>query len=212
MKAYCISGLGADYRVYEALDLAYEMVHLAWIPPLPKESLSNYAARLGATVGLGIEKAQEPFVLIGVSFGGLIAVEMASFCSPQQVVLISSIATPQELPRWYRWIGKTKLIPLLPTICFQLPFGIAKWVFGTKNPLLQAILKDSDPAFTQWAIQALLTWDNGTSPSNSLVISGDKDLLLSSKQPHYVIKGGHHFMIVDRAEEISVVINENRPF
>lgn len=212
MKAYCISGLGADYRVYEALQLDYEMVHLAWIPPLPKETLSSYAARLAVSVGLEKGNYEEPFVVIGVSFGGLIAVEIAHLVAPQQTILISSIPTALELPWWYKGIGKTKVVPLLPPACFQLPFWLAKRLFGTKNPLLQAILKDSDPAFTQWAIQALLTWENKIVPAQCLIISGEKDLLLSSQQADYTIPKGGHFMIVDKAEEISGVIKENSPF
>ncbi|MGH1339508.1 MAG: alpha/beta hydrolase [Aureispira sp.] len=203
MRAYCISGLGADERVYEVLTLDYELVHLPWIPPLQKETLASYALRLGE----GIDRTA-PFVIIGVSFGGLIAVELAKVVLPQKVLLISSIEIYQELSWVYRGIGKLGIVGWIPVFCFNLPFWFARFFFGTKNPLLQAILRDSDPAFTRWAIQALLTWKNKERPINSLVISGEKDLLLSSQQPDYLIKQGHHFMIVDRAEELSCIINK----
>ena len=38
---YLLSGLGADKRVFDFLDLSdYDIFHIAWIPPLKSESLT----------------------------------------------------------------------------------------------------------------------------------------------------------------------------
>jgi pimeloyl-ACP methyl ester carboxylesterase len=202
MKAYCISGLGADHRVYQALDLKYELVALEWIEPRKKETLAAYAQRLAAKID-----QKKPFVLIGVSFGGMLAVEIAHQLQPVQTILISSVEVAEELPKWYRWLGKLEVVGSLPVYCFRLPFWAAKWAFGTRHPLLKAILKDSNPAFTKWAIAALLSWNNTQRLSNRLKIGGAKDRLLPAKEVDYVIEDGHHFMIVDKAAQLSALIN-----
>ena len=71
-KIYLISGLGADERAFQHLDLrAYDVIYIAWIEALKKETLAHYAGRLLAQVS-----TKKP-ILIGLSFGGMIAIEMA---------------------------------------------------------------------------------------------------------------------------------------
>ena len=41
MKLYAISGLGADKRVFQYLDLDYELIHIDWIPPLKGERIAT---------------------------------------------------------------------------------------------------------------------------------------------------------------------------
>ncbi|NME69047.1 alpha/beta hydrolase [Flammeovirga aprica] len=202
MKAYCISGLGADHRVYENLELKYEKVHLHWIKPLEGESLKDYAIRLSENIN-----QDEDYVIIGVSFGGLIAVEISKILKPKLTVLISTIEKSDELPFQYRIFRKMNFLKLLPPSFFNLPPFIASILFGTKNPLLRVILQDSDLNFTKWAILSLLRWTNSVSIENSLKINGTSDLILSSPRSDFYIEKGHHFMIVDRAEEIGKIIN-----
>ncbi|HCF62788.1 MAG TPA: hypothetical protein DEU93_00310, partial [Chitinophagaceae bacterium] len=72
MKAYCISGLGADERIFCNLHFpeALEPVYLKWIKPEPNETLEQYAMRLSEKI-----EGDEPFVLIGLSLGGMLALE-----------------------------------------------------------------------------------------------------------------------------------------
>ena len=79
MKIYCISGLGADHTVFDRLDINGEKVCISWIPSFEWESLKDYARRLTAQVD-----TSEPFLLLGVSFGGMLAVEMNKFISPEK--------------------------------------------------------------------------------------------------------------------------------
>jgi len=77
MKIYCISGLGADRRVFKNLKLEAELIFVDWIIPKKKEHISSYASRLATVIN-----QDEEFGLLGVSFGGLIAVEMNKVLIP----------------------------------------------------------------------------------------------------------------------------------
>jgi pimeloyl-ACP methyl ester carboxylesterase len=69
---YCISGLGADERVFQKLKFqGYQPIHIKWLEPEAGENIANYTQRLTTQI-----KAEKP-ILIGLSFGGIIAVEMS---------------------------------------------------------------------------------------------------------------------------------------
>ena len=92
-----------------------------------------------------------------------------------------------------------------------MPRGIAKFLFGTKNTeLLNKILDDTDLKFTKWAVGELITWKNKDEIKNCIQINGTKDKLIPAGKDENVklIEGGQHFMIVDKAKEISEIINE----
>lgn len=74
MNVYFISGLGADKRIFSKLTLSaeFDIIHIDWIVPFSKETLVSYAKRLSKVIDVN-----NPFALIGVSFGGMIAVEIA---------------------------------------------------------------------------------------------------------------------------------------
>jgi hypothetical protein len=205
MKLYTISGLGADERVFQNLSLNYEIVHLNWIAPNNGEALLDYAFRLSKKIDTSKE-----FGILGLSFGGLIAVEISKILYPKLTVLISSVEVSNELPLLYRIIGKIGFLKLIPSSLFILPTPIAMWIFGTKNKkLLASILKDADLNFYKWAINQLTTWKN-SERIDCLKISGQKDKLLPAAvgSQSIVVKDGAHLMIIDKAEEVSDLINE----
>ena len=81
---------------------------MEWIDPFPNETIEAYAKRLSE----GIDQNQ-PFVLIGLSFGGMVAVEIAKITLPVCTIQISSVDHRDELPKLYRFIGKTGITRLL---------------------------------------------------------------------------------------------------
>ena len=207
VKIYGISGLGADKRVFNYLNLENKLTPLDWIEPLKNEPIEKYSKRFAENYGLHKEKE---FIIIGVSFGGLIATEISKLYKPKMTILISSAETKRELGEYIRFAGKTKITKILPEQIFALPKRIAQFVFGAeKTELLNSILNDSDLKFTKWAINELVNWKNITKLDNVFKIGGNRDKLLPPKDDStIIIEGGEHFMIVDKAKEISKILNE----
>ncbi|MFT6715888.1 MAG: hypothetical protein ACJA0Q_000517 [Saprospiraceae bacterium] len=206
MKLYTISGLGADERVFKNLDVNADLVHLNWIEPIKNEKLTSYASRLSVSID-----TSESFGLLGLSFGGLVAIEMSKILKPKLTILISSVELREEMPLMYRLLGRTGFLKLVPSALFRMPTFIASWLFGTKQKkLLALILKEAELSFYKWAIIALVTWDNSTRIDNCHKIVGEKDRMLPPvvNNESVMIPNGHHFMILDKAQEVSQVINE----
>lgn len=207
MKIYGISGLGADKRVFEFLTLDDEFIPIDWITPHKKESIKSYSKRLSSIIDTSSE-----FCVVGVSFGGLIATEISQLLNPKLTILISSVQTKNELRPIYRWFGKTKLIQVIPSFLFDPPRIIAYYVFGAKNKkLLSDILDDTDVTFAKWAVTQLMNWKNTTQSERVIKINGTHDKLIPPKgnTKMKLIENGAHFMIVDRADEISNLINDH---
>lgn len=206
---YLIPGLGADERVFRGLRLPGPATVLHWLPPIsPTEPLRHYAARLAEAVPLS-----QPCWLVGVSFGGLLALEIGRLRPLARVVLISSLADASQLPpmlRLGRATGLYRLVPfgLLP----RLP-RVAQWFFGARNGreyrLLARILRDTDPVFARWATCQLLHWDS-TGVPRAVRLHGTHDRLLPpGRSPvDYALPGAGHFMIVSHAAQLSRVLSE----
>ncbi len=206
LKIYAISGLGADKRVFDYLKLNQEIIAIDWIEPNKNESLESYSKRLSAV----IDKNSD-FILIGVSFGGLVAVEISKILEPRLTFLISSAETRSELNPIYRQSGRLKILEKIPSKFFDPPRQLAYFLFGTSNKeLLNKILDDNDLSFVKWAVNRLTQWSNEEKLSNVIRIHGTDDKLIPWKSSGevYMIEGGQHFMIVDKADEISNIINE----
>ena len=206
LKIYAISGLGADRRVFDFLNLDLELVPIDWIEPKKNESIENYAERLSKIID-----TRHDFILMGVSFGGLVAVEISKILKPKLTILISSVATKKEIPKFLKLIGQTEIINLIPKELFNPPLKLAHYLFGARNKnLLNQILQDTDLRFAKWAVQELTKWRNEEHIPNLIRIHGTHDKLLPWKGTGNVelIEEGEHFMIVDHADELSRVINQ----
>ena len=95
-ELYIFSGLGADERVFQRLDFSgFSPTFIKWIVPQDKETIENYATRL-----LDQITTTNP-TLIGLSFGGLIAVEVAKQIDTEKVILIASAKTKKEIPFYW---------------------------------------------------------------------------------------------------------------
>jgi pimeloyl-ACP methyl ester carboxylesterase len=215
MKVFFLSGLGADKTVFQFLDhSSYQPVFIDWLPPKKKESLPAYALRLKDAF------IPDNAVIVGLSFGGMLATEIAKKYPGIKSILISSAKTKDELPSIYK---AGKYFPLH----HWAPYGLQKWfmmriewMFGIKTAKVKKIYKEiirtSNPAFNQWAIDAILEWQNTEVPSNVIHIHGTQDKILPYKYvgPDYAIKNGGHLMIMEQADILSELIKNiimNKP-
>lgn len=204
MKLYCISGLGADERVFQFLKLNVEIVPIHWIDIKIDESIQSYTKRLTSQID-----QTKPYGILGVSFGGLIAVELSKISSPVFTIVISSVINKIEIPSLYKLIGRIKVVNILPTFMFKAPMFIMNYIFGAKNKiLLKSILDDTDYKFTRWALNEVFNWQNVDEVQNLLKINGGNDKLFKPSKGSKVIEKGEHFMIVDQADKVSFEVNK----
>ncbi len=207
MQTICLfSGLGADERIFENLDLGNaEIHHIRWIQPLEKESMQSYAQRLATQI------PAEDTVYIGLSFGGMMALEIARIVPPAAVILISSAGNRHELPFYFRWAGRLGLDKLIPLTLLRHPSRFKDWLFGANTPqskqLLRTFLKECDPQYLRWAIRCILTWQR-VHAKEHVLIHGEKDRLLPANfvKADLLIKKAGHFMVLEEAEEVSAYI------
>jgi len=205
MNLYLIGGLGADERVFRYLDLKATIQIIEWIEPTPKEELKSYVKRLSSQIN-----QEEKFGILGVSFGGIVAVELSKILQPTKVILISSVETHDQLSSLYLKIGRTKILNLIPSALLKPPKAIMGFLFGAENKtLLNEIIKDTSPDFIRWALNSIIQWRNHTNKLEILRIHGTKDRLIPLKGSAIKIKNGAHFMIVDKADQISKVVNDH---
>ena len=208
---YLLPGVGADSRLFQMIDAGLGPArHIEWIEPLPRETLNQYAKRLCQQID-----TSSPFVLMGVSIGGMLTIEMNKFISPQQTVIISSIKGRQEMPAYYAFFRATRIYKLFPaTFIRRIPF-IIKPFFGRMNKreynLYADMLKNTNANFINWAQWAILNWDNTLVPQNLIHIHGTKDVIFPIRNISNCIPitGGQHFMIVRKGREINRILKEH---
>ncbi|MGF7027326.1 MULTISPECIES: alpha/beta hydrolase [Sphingobacterium] len=208
-KIYVISGLGVDQRVFSKIDFgSLDITYLDWITPSLNEPLSIYAKRISAKI-----TAAQP-ILIGLSFGGMLAMEIAKIITVQRVILLASAKGRYELPVLYRLAGRLKLNVFVPNALLKTHSFLSDYFFGIgckeDSLLLKQILKDTDPIFMAWAIHQILQWKNNSVPDNLIHIHGSSDRIIPIKnvKPNFIIKGSGHFMTVTHAQEVEKLLQE----
>lgn len=208
-QLYIISGLGADERVFQKLDFEGYSVHfLHWLIPEKGETLKDYARRMAAQIPV-----PEP-VIIGMSFGGIMATEISKQIEVGKIIIISSVKTRSELPPYFKIAGRLRFHRLIPIRLFTWPNPITNWLFGTEgkeeNKLLAAVIKDTNLVYLKWAIEEILLWKNNSAAPDLVHIHGTNDRLLPYRHitDAISIDGGGHLMILNRAETVTSIINK----
>lgn len=209
-RVYFISGLAADERVFKYIHLpeGVEMVHLNWITPGSDESLSAYALRLSEKID-----TTEPFVLVGLSFGGMLATEIAKRLKPVQTVLISSIPLSAHLPKYFRAAAAINLHKVIP-IGFVKMMARSKRFFtretGDDKKLLWQIINESDTRFIRWAMGAILNWKNDELPSPLMHIHGTRDEVLPVRftMPTHIVQKHGHLLVMTAPGKVNNLLAE----
>lgn len=204
-----ISGLGADERAFQFLDFRNWNAHFVhWIPPQKNESISSYAQRLLPQIS-GIEP-----ILVGYSFGGMMAIELARLIPTAKVIILASVKTSGELPPWFRIAGRSSAYSFLPTSWVLKPMPFYYWLFGAESPddklLLAEIIRATDVRFLAWAMKVITCWQNDFIPPNLIHVHGtaDRVLLYRYLKADISVADGGHFMLVNRAEGLSRILHQ----
>jgi pimeloyl-ACP methyl ester carboxylesterase len=206
---YFISGLGADERAFQLLKINHARnKYIEWLIPEKNDSLEHYIAKLSKQI-----TDPEHSILIGLSFGGIIAIELSKINTFHKTILISSIKSVYEMPGYMKFLKYTKLYKCMPGRLLNRYNFIIAYAFGIANKFENAILKnvieETNPKLVKWAIDKIINWSNTMVPDNVIHIHGSEDRLFPFKniKNAFKIDGGTHFMIVNKPDIISTIIN-----
>ncbi|MGB0522320.1 MAG: hypothetical protein ACPGJS_05140 [Flammeovirgaceae bacterium] len=207
---YLLPGLGVDYRLFQWIQFPkwVKPHYWSWEAPKKKESLTSYSERY-----LPLIQKNRPTVLLGVSFGGVVAQEIARMISVEKIILISSIKHHHELP-WYFFLGKA--------------FPVHHWISGQQIKIIGAkiqrtlgdrgkgaqlferMLANTPDAFMPWAIEQLIHWRQTEMSKNLVHYHGTNDHVLPSSylSDFIPVAGGTHAMIMVEAQQMNQILTK----
>ncbi len=205
---YCVSGLGADERAFSKLKIdGYVLNVIPWLMPVKNETIEHYAARMRTDI------TEENPILMGLSFGGMICTEIAKQIPVSKIIIISSVKSSKELPRWMKTVAALKLNKIVPLKSTKLSQPIQNKMLGIQSEeektLVASLRRAVDLPYTNWAVNQAINWKNDWKHPNIYHIHGDNDHMFPIKKikADYTIEKGGHFMIMNRAAEVSACIN-----
>ncbi len=206
-KVLIFTGLGANRSAFDNIsfppnwsvefyDWSYNFKHLSlieYVQNIRKEYLGDFD------------------IVIGLSFGSIIAQEFSLLCDhPPKIIILSGIRSRDQLTLLRLLLPILKMIP---SKLFEIPNPIIHWLFSTNNPkarkVLSQIISQSNGAFVKWCLINLASWREKELKSPIVSIHGEADRLLKAPQitDLFKVKGGH-FAVYQNAEEINKVFSE----
>lgn len=205
-------GLGADARLFQAQRGAFpELIVPDWLPARPGETLAEYGRRMAGTF-----EVRRPFFLCGVSFGGMVALEVARHSVPNALMLISSARSAAAIPRILRWYeALSRVLPnrIASATTVFAPLVIGK--FGTleepQRALLLSMLHDTPMEFIRWGARAIVEWPGCASAACPIFhMHGEADRIIPVKgvRPDSIIPGAGHLVNVTHADAVNRRIAE----
>ena len=209
-----LSGMGADGRLFrEQRPCCANLITPDWIAHRPDDSLASYAERMARHLDPG-----RACYVGGVSFGGMVALEMARHLDAKACFLIGSIRSSRELPLRIRALKP--LAGLVPEACGAVPVWLAKALSPLAKPLLRPArlsmlrqLADSQGRFLRWAGLAVLGWN--PDPDRPAVpvhqIHGDRDYILPHHltRPDVLVRGGGHLLPLTHPQAVNEFLEYN---
>lgn len=205
---YLFPGQGADCRLFKNIQFPYDTVHLEF--PLPEKHINLQEFAYGFIPRID---TLHPYILIGVSMGGMICSELSDILSPEKVIIISSAKSRKELPGKYRFQKYIPINKILPAKSIQKgAVRLAPRVEPErlKDSIFSTMLKEKDPYYLKRTVNMIINWHKDSYQENIIHIHGDEDNTLPIKNVkyNYLIRGGTHVMIYIKGKEISDLINQ----
>jgi pimeloyl-ACP methyl ester carboxylesterase len=204
---YLFSGLGADERVFKNLRFPESQVrHIRWPTVTPQTLREDFLGEIKAQITTNRNN-----VFLGVSFGGLIAQDIAASLSPDILIIVSSVINQSEIPKLYRGGLARIALKLTPNFFLNKPNVLINYMFSVATDegrkTLHDIIRDTDPTFFRWAVKYLQHWKGTNQPASKRFyrIHGSNDRVFPSVLPNSPVEfiAGGHFAIYEAAAEVN---------
>ena len=205
-----IPGMGADERLFgpqRLFGLNFEVPELPI--PEPGDDLPAYAARVRRLLEL-----DSSCLLGGISFGGMLACELAALCRPRCLLLIASCRSRSAIPRYYypvEWVSRLLPDGILRRRCVASSRFLAKAesLNHQQYQLVRQMSVDVPIPFLRRVGTMILRWQ-GSPPLTcpTFHIHGDKDRIIPLRgvEPDEVVAGGGHLINLTHADQVNTFL------
>ena len=210
-KIVFLPGLGADSRLFLHQRKVFKnSIAPPWLSPEPGEPLAGYARRWARKLKLNRNSC-----LVGVSFGGMVAQEMAQWVRPKAVILIGSCRSAKSVPFYLKMAGSFPTWPQFSKkLCEVFP-GISGSFLGAqteaqRNLLIRMFLETPND-FVRWTVKTIRTWkgcDTGGTRISHIHGKNDQLIPIRSVQADQVIRDGGHLINLTHPREVNQFIKE----
>jgi pimeloyl-ACP methyl ester carboxylesterase len=207
---YLIAGQGSDSAIFQNFtwdSTQYEIVHVVCRTPKKNELMRAYSHDLITQID-----TSQKFSLIGVSLGGMLAVELTAMIHPEKTIIISSAKSAGEIPWRYRFMKRFKAYNAISPRRYKKSSsrvqGVVEPDRNNNERVFKEMLARKDPLFLKRATHMIVQWDRKELPKEIIHIHGTDDHTLPIRfvNPTFVIENGSHMMTLTRSEEIFEII------
>ena len=208
---YLLPGQGSDSNIFNNLKLSqnFQLKNIYYPIPPKNCSMEDYSKIIAQQID-----TNKTFALIGVSMGGMICTELTDILHPEKVIIVASAKCRKELPFRYRF---QKQIPINKII----PNSIIKLGAKTLQPIVEpdrnkykevfkGMLQRKNKIFMKRSVNMIVNWNKKkySDKINHIHGTADKTLPIRNIKTKYIITKGSHMMMLTKADEINVIINE----
>ena len=202
-----LPGMGADERLFgpqRACGFDFEVPTMPI--PHPHDDMPAYAARLREILGL-----TGPCVVGGVSFGGMVACELAAICQARCVILIATCRDISAIPGYYWWVDK--VARFLPDAVIRHRCGASSRIMSKleslndqQRELIRDMASNIPVPLLRGAGRMILNWAGRRQlPCPAYQIHGatDRIIPLRGVQPDEVVPRGGHLINLTHADQVN---------
>jgi pimeloyl-ACP methyl ester carboxylesterase len=208
-----LPGIGTDARVFALQRLAFpQLIVPEWLPPQRRESLAEYAARFADAVNPG-----RPCIIGGMSFGGMVALELTRHLPAVACVMISSVKSSRELPLWMRTLSPIAACLPRRTDLFVAAVGTmlnytVRFALPQRGRQFCEHLSKTRSQVLPWACRVSVKWRPVAEewPCPVFHLHGDADPIfpLRFTRPDRVISGGGHALPLSHPYVVNQFLRE----
>jgi pimeloyl-ACP methyl ester carboxylesterase len=203
-----LPGLNGDPRVFaRQLDAFPHATIVSWPQPVLHETLCDYARRLAESI-----HPDRPCVIGGVSFGGIVAIEVARHLPAKACIVMASARDARGLPAHLRVLRPLALA--IPAMILDSAIGAGWTSAAMASPRVGRQIKRmsaDEAAFRRWALRAMMTWKPikpTACPIFQIHGTHDSSFPRGSHFADAVVANAGHMLTLTHAEAVNALVDK----